>query len=369
MATSIRQGDVGDAVRDVQQRLARSLQLPLAADGEFGSHTRTAVQQFQRLRGLTADGVVGPETWRELVEAGYSLGDRLLWRASRMMRGDDVRDLQRRLNQLGFDAGPEDGIFGPLAHGAVEEFQRNVGLDVDGVAGPETIELLLHLRRDHQAGGGVARVREREWLRRLAGRGLTGARILVDPARGPADPGHRGPSGLTEDVATWEVARRVAARLAAQGADVLLSRGPTTTPSPSGRARLANEQGVEIVLSFAMNALATPAARGSSAYYFGSSTFTSEAGRVLAAAVQDAAVAAGWLPDGRTHGVTWSLLRETRMPAVVLEPAFITAPADEARLRDPGELERLAASVSAAVAGFFEPDHRAAHAPRDAVAS
>src|SRR3712207_6890176 len=33
---------------------------------------------------------------------------------SRMMRGDDVRELQHRLNQLGFDAGAEDGIFGPL---------------------------------------------------------------------------------------------------------------------------------------------------------------------------------------------------------------------------------------------------------------
>src|SRR5699024_1316248 len=128
-----------------------------------------AVRRFQRERGLAADGIVGAETWRDLVEAGYSLGDRLLWRASQPMRGDDIDELQRRLNQLGFNAGAEDGIFGPLTASSVEEFQRNVGLAADGVAGPRTINALRRLHRAHHddAAGVAVRVRERESLRHL----------------------------------------------------------------------------------------------------------------------------------------------------------------------------------------------------------
>ncbi|MDP8977658.1 MAG: peptidoglycan-binding protein [Actinomycetota bacterium] len=356
MPRLIRPGDRGPQVRDVQQRLARLVEPALAVDGWFGPLTVQAVRRFQRRRGLEADGVVGAETWRELVEAGFSLGDRLLWRSRRMMRGDDVRSLQARLNELGFDAGPQDGLFGPLTHGAVEEFQRNAGLEVDAVVGPATVEALRRLWRAHQSSGLGIRAREREWLRRVAGRGLPGTRVLLDPRRGPPDAGHVGPSGTTEAEVTWQICTRLSARLAAGGAHVVLSRGPATGPSPSQRARLANEQGVDLVLSVATNALATPSARGSSTYYFGSANFVSEAGYRLAQLVQEAVVADGWVPDCRTHPVTWTILRETRMPAVVVEPGFITSPSDLRRLADPTGQEHLAAALAAAVTRFFTLD-------------
>lgn len=53
-------------------------------------------------------------------------------------RGPEVRDLQRRLNELGYEAGPVDGIFGPLTERAVRSFQRDSGLVVDGLVGPRT---------------------------------------------------------------------------------------------------------------------------------------------------------------------------------------------------------------------------------------
>ena len=59
-----------------------------------------------------------------------------------MLRGDDVADLQLRLNALGFDAGREDGILGDETHGALSEFQRAAGLPVDGICGPTTIAAL-----------------------------------------------------------------------------------------------------------------------------------------------------------------------------------------------------------------------------------
>lgn len=353
MGKDIRHGDTGPAVTDVQQRLIRLIEPELVADGVFGDQTRQAVQRFQRARGLAADGIVGSETWHGLVEASYQLGDRLLWHTRPMMRGDDVYELQRRLNQLGFDAGPEDGIFGPLAHAAVAEFQRNVGVEVDGVAGPTTVELLRRMHRAHQTSGVGIRARERESLRWLSGRGPVGARVALDPAHGAADPGHVGPSGVSEAEVTWRIAARLAARLGAHGSQPLLVRGPANNPGPSERARLANDLGADVFVAVAVNGLDNPAARGSAAYYYGSHQFISEAGYRLACLTSDRLVAAGWQPDCGVHPMTWTVLRETRMPAVVVEPGFLTSPADERRLLDPVEQEGLAATLTEAINAFL----------------
>ncbi len=96
--------------------------------------------------------MVGPDTWGQLVEAGYQLGDRTLYLHSPFHRGDDVSALQRKLNGLGFDAGREDGLFGPLTDRAVREFQRNVGEEPDGIVG---IDTLVHARADASHGIGT----------------------------------------------------------------------------------------------------------------------------------------------------------------------------------------------------------------------
>lgn len=355
-APLLRRGDGGDAVRDVQHRVRRVLDIDTLDEDGFGPLTLDAVRRFQRDRGLAADGIVGRDTMRALEEARFALGDRLLWQTTEWLRGDDVRELQNRLNRLGFDAGPEDGIFGPALTAAMEEFQRNVGLRPDGVAGPRSIEALRRLHRGHQSGGLAVRARQRLALRQLAGRGIVGARVLIDPSRGGGDdPGVVGPGGTVEADVTWAVAQRLAGRLAGRGATAHLSRGPLTSPTASERARLANDLDVDVVLSLGVNAHRLPTARGASTYYFGAPAFTSESGRALAEHVHDAIVGAGWTPDCRMHPMTWPILRETRMATVVLEPGFLTAPADERRLASPAHQEALAATLVDAVAGFLGP--------------
>ncbi|MFZ4573572.1 MAG: PGRP and LysM peptidoglycan-binding domain-containing protein [Phycisphaerales bacterium] len=51
---------------------------------------------------------------------------------------ETVSGLQQRLNNLGFNPGPIDGIQGPLTTGAVKAFQAAFGLGVDGIVGPQT---------------------------------------------------------------------------------------------------------------------------------------------------------------------------------------------------------------------------------------
>ncbi len=64
---TLRLGSRGSAVIDLQRRLATAGFSAGTADGIFGSRTDAAVRSFQRARGLGVDGVVGPQTWGELL--------------------------------------------------------------------------------------------------------------------------------------------------------------------------------------------------------------------------------------------------------------------------------------------------------------
>ena len=54
-------------------------------------------------------------------------------------RGDEVRQIQRKLKSLGLYKGNIDGIYGTATRDAVRQFQRNCGITVDGIAGPKTL--------------------------------------------------------------------------------------------------------------------------------------------------------------------------------------------------------------------------------------
>ena len=64
--------DTSGFVNTIENRLS-VLGFPCTVDNEFRSDTDTAVRNFQRSRGLTADGRVGPNTWAALTEGG--IGD------------------------------------------------------------------------------------------------------------------------------------------------------------------------------------------------------------------------------------------------------------------------------------------------------
>ena len=64
-----REGDSGPLVRVIQAALNNNGFNVGAADGDFGPKTKQAVMNFQRSRGLGADGIVGPMTWAALGEA------------------------------------------------------------------------------------------------------------------------------------------------------------------------------------------------------------------------------------------------------------------------------------------------------------
>jgi N-acetylmuramoyl-L-alanine amidase len=257
----------------------------------FGAASCAAVEAFQVARGLRVDGVCGEQTWAALVEAGYRLGDRRLYQRKPMMRGDDVADLQSRLGALGFDAGKVDGIYGPETAGALAEFQRNAGLTVDAIFGPEELQVLERL--GHRGDGLVADLREVAALR-WSTRTLQQLKVVI---------AERG--GLDALAATaGQVLRR-------HGAEIIVLHHP----DPSELAQQANALKAAVFVELASLGR-DPGCRCT--YYRGYST-ASPAGHDLAERLAVVVAAAVGVENLGARGMAIPVLRETRMPAVVCE--------------------------------------------------
>ncbi len=309
-----RLGDDGSAIVDIQQRLI-DLGFPLPASesaGTFDEATDTAVRAFQGQRSLRVDGLIGPDTWGQLVEAGFRLGDRTLYVQSPYLRGDDVRSLQRKLDALGFDPGKQDGVYGPGTDAALREFQRNVGDDPDGVAGLHTIATLERMRPlEDVPGRGL--IREVEELRSIRGQ-LQGQLIAIDPGSPTGD----------DTAAQPSLARSLASELARLGAKPELLRDPGEGLTASARAARANHLGATICVSLHVDEDASNNT-GPTCSYYGSRATYSPAGMHLAELILDE-LEREVRHRGRLQRLTASMLRETRMPAVQVEAALLGTP-------------------------------------------
>lgn len=343
-AKLIKRGDRSVEVSDIQARLrAVGFQID-DENGSFGDSTEQALKAFQQQRHILADGVVGPNAWNELVEAGWHLGDRLLYMQQPMMRGDDVALLQKRLNALGFDAGREDGIFGPDTDHAVRAFQKEYGVAEDGMFGPRTHTALIGLRADRPATAAALR----EELRQSQHTGLRGSFIFLDPGHGGEDRGGGTALGWFEADLCWDIARRIAERLSGAGARVRFSRTEVEGPSESERARRANDLDADAFVSLHLNAHNEGSAAGASTYYF----ISSPSGEKLADRIQTSLVRLG-VKDCRSHGRSYPILRETRMPAVLVEPLFITNPTERKMLVDADFRTALADAIADGIEAYF----------------
>lgn len=122
MAVLIR-GLKGEPVRRLQEKLG------VTADGDFGPGTEKALKAYQKENGLAVDGIAGPDTFSHM-----KLFELVLLR--RGTKGETVKKMQQA---LGISA---DGIFGKGTEKSVKAYQKENGLDADGMVGPKTLALM-----------------------------------------------------------------------------------------------------------------------------------------------------------------------------------------------------------------------------------
>lgn len=111
----------------------------LVVDGIFGPATDAATRAFQRVNGLTVDGIVGSATW-----------SRAIVTVRRGSTGQAVRAVQEQINHRnlrGWGFLAVDGVFGPRTEASVRGFQTGMTFQlpftVDGIVGPNTWKALI----------------------------------------------------------------------------------------------------------------------------------------------------------------------------------------------------------------------------------
>ena len=337
----IKPGDRGDVVTAVTNTLHR-LGLIAAPTDLFSEEVAGAVRAFQQERGLRVTGEIDVGTHAAIEEARWKLGDRSLKVDSPLMRGDDVAALQSRLIDMGFNPGRVDGIFGPTTESAVKEFQKSVGVKIDGICGPGTVMSLMRLMRT-VTGGAPTQLRDQA-IREKRGPALADKVIVLDPSS-------RG--DIAEIV--YDIAQKIEGRLIALGVSVFLSRSSQSTPSEAERIALANSTDADLVISLSVDKYPNDKAEGISTFFYGSELhgIHSIVGERFATIVQRELVARTDLLNARTHAKTWDLLRLTKAPAVRLELGYITYRKDASRLADSHFRDVIAEGIVVAIQRLY----------------
>lgn len=167
---------------------------------------------------------------------------------------------------------------------------------------------------------------------------LRGLYIGVDAGHPPG--GAIGPTRLTEAEVTLGVARRLAAKLQERGARVLLTRVDSSAVPLGDRPLRATREGVHLLVSIHMDAF------GDGVNPFenhGTHVFYNQAQSLdLARAVQRELLAELGLRDLGVSRRDLALVRPTWMPSILSESAFMMIPQNEAALRNPEVLDRIA---------------------------
>lgn len=330
-------GGSGDLVLQVTNYLFR-LNLLTFESSKFDSRVEAAVKEFQQSRGLIVTGVVDAVTLRVLDEARWKLGDRVLSLTTPMMRGDDVAALQSQLSEMGFNCGRVDGIFGVDSETAVKEFQKSVGVKIDGRCGPATILSILRLKK-MVSGGAPLQLRDAT-TRAERGPALSGKVIVIDPS----DSG---------DI--FDLAQRLEGRLIALGVNVFLTRTSSSTPRESERIEIANLAKADLVISLHQDRYINSNAHGVATYYYGSDShgIHSIVGERFATLAQREICARTDLLNCRTHAKTWDLLRLIKAPIVRIELGYETNPGDVRKVADPELRETVVEALMIAIQRLY----------------
>lgn len=143
-------GDRGSQITEIQQALVKNGS-DILVDGDYGKGTQEAVRSFQQRHGLEADGIVGMATYKALMgkkmpknnssrfEEKHIITEHIVSSMAipEVTPDNEIRVIQQALANQGY-AIDVDGVFGVGTEQAVRKFQKQHGLEVDGVVGKAT---------------------------------------------------------------------------------------------------------------------------------------------------------------------------------------------------------------------------------------
>lgn len=173
--------------------------------------------------------------------------------------------------------------------------------------------------------------------------------VYLCPGHGGRDPGAIGPDGTPEKKQVLWLALIMRMELERYGYYVQLTRWNDEYRSHKSRVVLANSDKADIYVSLHFNGWITPQAHGAEVLHFRGST----EGQRLAQCLQDEMVHGLRFRNRGVKERTFYVLRHTRMPAVIVEPLFITNPEEERWIRDTQNVVELSRHLCRGIAQYF----------------
>ena len=178
---------------------------------------------------------------------------------------------------------------------------------------------------------------------------LRGIRIAVDPGHPPG--GAIGPTRLTEAEATLAVSKRLIPLLQARGAQVIEIRSDMTPSDVNERVRMSTAADADLFVSIHFDAFGD----GTNPFRnYGTHVLFNQPQSVeFARAMQPELLQAFGLPDLGIRKQDVAVIRNPGMPAILTETMFMMFPQQEAALRNPEALQRLAEAHVRGIESFL----------------
>ena len=191
--------------------------------------------------------------------------------------------------------------------------------------------------------------------------GIAGKKITLDAGHGGSDSGAIGPTGITEKSITLRIAKEVQNLLTAAGAQVFMTRTTDVEVSPKraaatdneelqARCDTANQNQSDIFVSIHMDSFTSSDAKGTTGYYYSKGT---SAGRRLADAVRAGVIAQIGTESRGTQSCNFYVVKYTKMPATLVEVAFISNPAEEKLMNSDAGVKKAARGIVDGIGNFF----------------
>jgi N-acetylmuramoyl-L-alanine amidase len=188
--------------------------------------------------------------------------------------------------------------------------------------------------------------------------GLRGKLIVLDPGHGGTDPGAIGPRGTYEKKVNWDLTVQVKALLEKAGSTVVLTRPGDVDLTPASasdreelgvRTMVANNRKADIFVSIHHNSSVNSGLSGTTTYYYPKTSFDA----LLAQCIQSAMVRGGGLDNIGVRTANFFVVKNTWMPAALLEIGFISNPQEEQTLNSPAFQQKMAVAIVAGIDQFF----------------
>ncbi|MGP4073850.1 peptidoglycan-binding protein [Piscibacillus sp. B03] len=260
----------------------------------FGDFSEKKVKQFQRYFGLPDHGIIDDKTLEKLNEIYNSP-------MQKGKRHKDIIELKENLNSLGYGNILVTNYYGDFTEKKVKEFQKDYGLPVSGIADFKTVEEI------------ESRI----------------IKVFIDPGHGGHDPGGTG-YGLEEKNVALDIALSAVKYLnQIKGVRVNISRNDDTFVVLEDRSKMANEWGADYFISVHNNAF-MGVGKGFESYVH---TTASKTEKQIQSVLHEHLISKIGGVDRGQHEANFNVLRNTNMPAILLEYLFIDNYEENQKLR------------------------------------